>query len=1020
MAEIAVFHVLANFAPFLQEEVNLLTGVRDEIEYIRGEFERMTAFLRIADAMDETDPGLEVWVKQVREAAYDAADALDMHMLRLGHHHGNGVRGFLRKVSCYIKTIKARHQIASEVKRIKSRLINISEGRQRYGDIYRRQEQGSRPTVAWYDFRGDALLLEEAELVGIEKPKRELTQLLLEEDPRLKVVSIAGMGGLGKTTLTKKVYDDTIVKKHFQNHAWITVSESFKIEKLLQSMIEQLFEEVKQLIPQGVENMDTNSLKGIINAFLKQKRYVLVLDDVWDIHAWQSFRYAFPNGNCSSRVILTTRNIDLASFSSGEYHGKVYNLIPLSPEDSWTLFCRKTFLGFSCPSYLEGLSRDILRRCEGLPLAIVVISSLLSTKEKSVEEWERISRSFGAELEGNEKLTSMSKILSLSFFDLPWNLKLCFLYLSIFPEDYLIFHWRLIRSWVAEGFVEQKDGMTAEEVAQSYLNGLINRSLIQVAERRHDRRIRAYRIHDLWREIIVSKSREQNIVTVASECGIVWPKKVRRLSVHQNWESEQERSCFTHLRSLIVFSSIDSFSIFSKVALLGDDLRLLTLLDLEGTQLETFPIEVVKLCHLRHLSLRKTNVKTIPKSIGNLQNLETLDLKGTHVTEMPDEILKLQRLRHLLLYRYYAKLGWTTFRYQTGFKAPMGIGSLSSLQKLCSIEANHDNNNGMLLRDVGKLTQLIRVHILKLRRGDGKMLCSSLEKLKNLRSLLVSAIQEDEIIDLDSLSSPPQCLRTLYLAGHLQCLPRWIPSSFNLVRVCLWYSKLRDVDPLRSLQDLPNLASLEILHAYVGEELCFKAGAFQNLETLVLSELKELIWPPNDFAEKPSEEIGEIGKKNNKKKKHKEEREDDDKSLNSGQICDGNRKNDVIVQESGTLHGSNEIGKKKKNKNKHKEGREDKNLNDGLVFYDAQRRKILDRSSEECDEERESCSGVVVSEKDIKEIKYSALKSFAESGLPKSVGELQKFRQAVAHSVPFLAFLVEPAQFYWDCSNGVR
>ncbi|XP_057478036.1 disease resistance protein RPM1-like isoform X2 [Actinidia eriantha] len=735
MAESAVFHLLANFAPFLQEEVNLLTGVQDEIEYIRDEFDRLAAFLRVADAMEETDPGLKVWVKQVREAAYDTADALDMHMLRLGHHHGNGVRGFLHKVSCYIKTIKARHQIASEVKRIKSRLINISEGHQRYSDIYRRQEQGSRPTVAWYDSRGDALLLEEAELVGIEKPKLELTQLLLEENCRLKVVSIAGMGGLGKTTLTKKVYDNPIVKKHFQNHAWITVSESFKIDKLLQSMIAQLFEEVKQPIPQGVENMDTNSLKGIINAFLQQKRYVLVLDDVWDIHAWQSFRYAFPNGNCGSRVILTTRNIDLASFSSGEYHGYVYNLMPLSPEDSWTLFCRKTFQRFSCPSYLEGLSRDILRRCEGLPLAIVAISGLLSTKEKSVEEWERISRSLGAELEGNEKLTSMSKILSLSFFDLPWNLKLCFLYLSIFPEDYSIDHWRLIRLWVAERFVEAKDGMTIEEVAQSYLNGLINRSLIQVAWRRHDRRIQAYRIHDLWREIIVSKSREQNTTTMAIERGIVWPKKVRRLSVHQNWESEQQSSCFTHLRSLIVFGSIDSFSILSKVALLGDDLRLLTSLDLEGTRLETFPNEVVKLCHLRHLSLRRTNLKIIPKSIGNLQNLETLDLKHTRVTELPDEILKLQRLRHLLLYHYHAKLPEYSFDVQTGFKAPMGIGSLSSLQKLCSVEANHDNNNGIVLREVGKLTQLRRLRILKLNRADGKVLCSSLEKLKNLQSL---------------------------------------------------------------------------------------------------------------------------------------------------------------------------------------------------------------------------------------------------------------------------------------------
>ncbi|GFZ16605.1 hypothetical protein Acr_25g0010140 [Actinidia rufa] len=237
-----------------------------------------------------------------------------------------------------------------------------------------------------------------------------------------------------------------------------------------------------------------------------------------------------------------------------------------------------------------------------------------------------------------------------------------------------------------------------------------------------------------------------------------------------------------------------------KVALLGDGLRMLTLLDLEGTQLEAFPNEVVKLCHLRHLSLRRTNLRTIPKSIGNLQNLETLNLKHTQVTELPDEILKLQRL------------------------------------------PNHDNNNGIVLREVGKLTQLRRVHILKLRREDCKVLCSSLEKLKNLRSLYVSAIQEDEIIDLDSLSSPPQRLRMLWIIGHLQRLPRWIPSAFNLIRVSLWLSKLRDSDPLRSLQDLPNLANLEIFKAYVGEELCFKAGTFQNLETLALATLEELIW----------------------------------------------------------------------------------------------------------------------------------------------------------------------------------
>ncbi|KAL7218016.1 hypothetical protein ACSBR2_011281 [Camellia fascicularis] len=336
MAESAVFHLLANFAPLLQQEANLLTGVRDEIQYIRDEFDRMTAFLRVADAMEENNPELKVWVKQVREAAYDIGDVLELFMLRLGHCHGSGFRGFLRKVSCFIKTLKARHQIASEVQRMKASVIDISKGHQRYHERY-----------------------------------------------------------------------------------------------------------------------------GMLEA-----------------------------GSSSSRVVLTTRNADLASFSSKEYHGDVYNLQPLPPKESWTLFCRKTFMENSCPSHLEGLSRAILNRCEGLPLAIVTISGLLSTKDKSnVDEWDKIYRSLGSELQGNDKLLSMKKILSLSYIDLPYYLKFCFLYLSVYPEDYLIEHSRLIRLWVAEGFVEMKAGMTIEEVAEGYLNELINRSLVQVAEMRSDGRI---------------------------------------------------------------------------------------------------------------------------------------------------------------------------------------------------------------------------------------------------------------------------------------------------------------------------------------------------------------------------------------------------------------------------------------------------------------------------------------------------------------------------------------------------
>ncbi|XP_028093908.1 disease resistance protein RPM1-like [Camellia sinensis] len=309
-------------------------------------------------------------------------------MLCLGHRHGPGFHGFLRKVSWFIKTLKARHQIASEVQRMKSRVINISKGHQRYHDRYGTLEQGlsSRSTglnIACHDYRGDTLLLDESELVGINKPKSQLIRWLVHEDPRLKVFSVSGMGRLGKTTLVKKVFDDAVVKNHFQIHVWIIVFESFKIEVLLKDIIKQLFNEIKQPVPQRMDNMDTNNLKGIINAFLQQKRYVLVFDDVSDIHAWQSFRHVFSSGNCASRVVLTTKNTDLASSASTEYHGNVYNLQPLTLKKSWTLFCRKTITENSCPSHLEGLSKAILNRCEGLLLAIVAISGLLSTKDKS-------------------------------------------------------------------------------------------------------------------------------------------------------------------------------------------------------------------------------------------------------------------------------------------------------------------------------------------------------------------------------------------------------------------------------------------------------------------------------------------------------------------------------------------------------------------------------------------------------------------------------------------------------------
>ncbi|KAG8633417.1 hypothetical protein MANES_18G102767v8 [Manihot esculenta] len=799
----------------------------------------MQSFLRTADAIEASNPEVNKWVKQLRDVVYEIEDTLDEFMLRLGHDHGDKFYSTLHKITCYIKHMKARYQLASEVKAIKSRISIVFKSYQSYGD--RSNILGSRLSSmaadnTCFDRRGDALLLEEDELVGIDNPKSQLINWLVDDDQWLKVVTVLGMGGLGKTTLVKKVYDDAEVKKHFDSHAWINVSQSFKIEELLKDMIYQLFDGVNKQAPQGMETMNSHRLKTTIKEFLQQSRYLFVLDDVWSRNAWDAIKHALPNNHQGSRVLLTTRSRDVAYAAGIEAKGEVYSLKPLSPEESWTLFCRKTFQQNSSPPHLEAVSRHIVQRCGGLPLAISAISGILAMKDWSrIDEWEKLARNLGAEIRGNDILQSMEKILLLGYNDLPYYLKSCFLYLSIFPEDHPIECMRLIRLWIAEGYVKEVAGKTQEEVAEAYLNELLTRSLIQVAGTTSDGRVYSCCIHGLVREIILLKSRDQNFMTVTSEQNEIWPEKVRCLSIHKSLENVKEGRDITKLRSLLIFGVEDSLSTTSIPLLFDGDMRLLTVLDMRSTSLEMIPDGIFKLIHLKYLSLRDTKVKNLPSSIGKLRNLETLDLKRTGIDELPPEISKLQKLRHILVYRYETE-PYIPYHYLNGFKAPLEIVRLQSLQKLCFVESNE--NNGMLV-ELARLQQLKRLGITKLRKEDGPALCSSIENLKNLRSLNVHSLEEEEIIDMQHLSSTPKFLQRLYLHGRLEELPYWISSLHSLVKLYLRCSHLKD-NLCESLGDLPNLVELQLRQAYDGQALSFKAGSFQRLNILFLEELEEL------------------------------------------------------------------------------------------------------------------------------------------------------------------------------------
>ncbi|PRQ19021.1 putative P-loop containing nucleoside triphosphate hydrolase, leucine-rich repeat domain, L [Rosa chinensis] len=742
-------------------------------------------------------------------------DAIDKFRLFHSHDHGHGFRASLHKLSCIIKKWKAKHQISAGIQRINSKVKNLYEGHERYKLVDQAGSSSARLVQRHKLDRGDALLLEEADLVAIGERKKQLIELLMKEDTRRQVVPVVGMGGLGKTTLVKQVYEDPKVQKRFKVHAWITVSRSFKISQLLRHMINKIFKVIRK----------------------PNSRYLIVLDDIWHIPDWEAINHAMPNNNRGSRVMLTTRNVNVASASCLGNHDMFYRLEPLSPEDSWTLFCRKTFQGNTCLPNLEEICRSILMKCGGLPLAIVAISAVLALKDKrNLDDWAAVCGSIGAEIEGNDQLDNMKKLLYLSYSDLPYHLKSCFLYLSIFPDLYKIEHMRLIRLWLAEGFVIGKEGRTPEEVAESYLRELLDRSLIQAAETSTDGRVKSYRIHDLLREIVILKSREQNFAAIEKEHGTMWSEKVRRLSIVNTLQNVHQKRTPSQLRSLLVFGVEDSLTDFSIPKLFPTGVQLLTVLDLQGAHLDMFPRVVVKLLLLRYLSLRHTKVKQIPGSIKKLQYLETLDLKHSQVVELPSEILNLKRLRHLLVYRYEVE-SYARFNARKGVKVPARICGLQLLQKLCFIEANEDN--GALMAELGKMNQLRRLGIFKLKNEDGVTLCSSIQNMTNLRSFSVSSTEKDKIIDLSHISRAPPFLQRLYLTGRLEKLPHWISSLQNLVRLFLKWSRLKE-DPLLHLQGLPNLVHLELLQVYDGGSLRFEAGGFPSLKLLGIDKLDEL------------------------------------------------------------------------------------------------------------------------------------------------------------------------------------
>ncbi|KAJ9552087.1 hypothetical protein OSB04_016132 [Centaurea solstitialis] len=738
---------------FIQEE-------RPQILFLYRELESLGTFMIEMEVVKKPNElekvrNLETRVKDLVE---EVADIVDLFLT------GAFIRSNTSMTMCGFDSMNRSLNVERVIEEIRSVKEEIMD-----------KKIESQPVVGTLVVRNPSnAVLKEEIIVGLEDASMVLVERITGSHKKLDIISIVGMGGLGKTTLATKVFNDRFIVYHFHIRAWVLVSQSYSKKELLISLLTS----IGKLAPEEINKLRIDKISELLYKSLKGKRYFIVIDDVWSAKAWDDLKMYFPNDNTGSRVLLTTRLSEIASYAKPG--GFTHFLRFLTDEESWELLRRKVFQEDGCPERLIKSGMQITKKCQGLPLAVVVIAGVLVKGEKSQKLWEKVAESVNSYIVGNPK--GYLDTLALSYNHLPRHLRDCFLYVGGFPEDCKVPVRRLIWLWVAEGFIREDGEKLLEEVAEDYLMDLVDRNLLIVAKRRSNGGIKACRIHDLLRELCLKKATEENFLQQisrssylsSSKC-IRFTDKQRRLFADSNFFTEISTDHSTpYIRSFLCFNKEWYFSL--------------------GVQ--------------RHLALW-SEVTKLPSSVCNLWNLQTLILKENYsgFMKLPENIAKMINLRHLWVEMI---ISIPDVRNPTNSHVFFNLQTISMLQL-------HGRAESLLKRipNVRKLGCAVY--------GDHKddvfpnfVLLDRLETLK----VIQPEVQQVESSLSKMLISFPVTLKKLTLSG---CRLPWSGMS--------------------KIQWLPNLEVLKLLnYAFEGPSWDTGEGQFRQLKFLKLQNLDIQQW----------------------------------------------------------------------------------------------------------------------------------------------------------------------------------
>ncbi|KAJ9685239.1 hypothetical protein PVL29_017316 [Vitis rotundifolia] len=814
--------------------------------------------LNDAEEKQITKLSVKVWVGNMRDLAYDMEDILDEFIYESlrrkleaeeADHQGRSSKVrklFSNCLATFNPTAVMRYiNIRVKVREITRRLQDISAQRAELS-----LEKVVGITKSARERPITTSLVYEPWVYGRNGDKKIILDMILRDEPteaNVSVVSIVAMGGMGKTTLARLVYDDAETTKHFDLKAWVCVSDKFDAVRITNTVLNSVTSE-------SSDAQDFDQIQDKLRGALKERRFLIVFDDWWNekYSQWDSLRSPFLEGAEGSKILVTSRSKNVAIMMGGDKN--MYELKQLSDDDCWLVFQKHAFehTNISVRGSLASIGRRIVQKCGGLPLAAKTLGGLLRAEIRE-DEWKRVLNSKVWDIPGKE--CDIIPALRLSYNHLPSHLKRCFAYCAIFPTDYEFEQKELILLWMAEGLIQQSKDNMMEDLGGDYFHELLSRSFFQPSSSNESRFV----MHDLVNDLAQFVAGETCLhlndkLEIDLQCPI--SKSIHHSSfIRRNYDIFKKFERFHkvgHLRTFIALpiNPLSDFNFLSNKVIeeLIPKLGHLRVLSLSGYRITEIPNSFAGLKHLRYLNLSHTDIKCLPDSIGDLYNLQTLILaECKYLSKLPNSIGNLINLRHLDVSASPSRLE----------VMPSQIGKLKDLQILSNFIVGRDNDLKIKeLKDMsnlrGKLciSKLENVVNIQDARDAG---LKSKHKLESLMMKWSHALDDlgnggNEMDVLDSLQ-PHQNLNKLEIESYGGPeFPRWLTAISISKMVDLSIVGCRNCTSLPCLGWLPLLKRLRISGMdgvkAVGAEFYGQSylpnNCFRSLESLVFEYMS--IW----------------------------------------------------------------------------------------------------------------------------------------------------------------------------------